>query len=86
VLAAADIPQMMRSLLPLLPGKQGGGFRQDFSQSCCMALRKGQAILLSMVGIHPKTVQVLLDHEHITTTLGIYSHVLPSLQKETMEK
>jgi site-specific recombinase XerD len=31
-------------------------------------------------------VQELLGHEDITTTLGIYSHVLPSLQKETMAK
>jgi len=38
------------------------------------------------MGVHPKIVQELLGHEDITTTLGIYSHVLPSLQKETMEK
>jgi integrase len=49
-------------------------------------LRHSAATILLSMGVHPKIVQELLGHEDITTTLGIYSHVLPSLQKETMEK
>jgi integrase len=49
-------------------------------------LRHSAATILLSMGVHPKIVQELLGHENISTTLGIYSHVLPSLQKETMDK
>ena len=42
-------------------------------------------ILLGM-GVHPKIVQELLGHSNIGTTMDIYSHVLPSMQKEAMGK
>jgi integrase len=42
-------------------------------------------ILLSM-GVNPKVIQELLGHSQISMTLGIYSHVLPGMQSEAMEK
>jgi integrase len=49
-------------------------------------LRHSAATILMAMGIHAKVVQELLGHSNITMTLNIYSHVLPSLQKEAMEK
>jgi integrase len=49
-------------------------------------LRHSAATILMAMGIHPKVVQELLGHSNIAMTLNIYSHVLPSLQKEAMEK
>jgi len=36
-------------------------------------------------GAEPKTVQTLLGHETINTTLNIYTHVMPEKRKETVE-
>ena len=44
-------------------------------------LRHAHAIILLQQGVHPKIVQEQLGHSTIATTLDIYSHVLPSLQK-----
>ena len=49
-------------------------------------LRHSAATLLLGMGVHPKVVQEILGHSTIAMTLDIYSHVLPSLQKEAMEK
>ena len=38
------------------------------------------------MGVHPKVVQELLGHSSIAMTMDTYSHVLPSMQKEAMEK
>jgi len=32
--------------------------------------------------VHPKVVQELLGHSQISITLGVYSHVLPTLQEQ----
>ena len=37
-------------------------------------------------GVHPKVVQERLGHSTITTTLDTYSHVIPSMQKESVKK
>ncbi len=37
-------------------------------------------------GIHPKIVQERLGHSKIAVTLDIYSHVLPSMQRDVAEK
>jgi site-specific recombinase XerC len=42
-------------------------------------------ILLSM-GVHPKVVQELLGHNQISMTMDIYSHVLPTMQKDAVSK
>jgi hypothetical protein len=38
------------------------------------------------MGVHPKVVQELLGHSSISLTLDTYSHVLPSMQQEAMDK
>lgn len=49
-------------------------------------LRHSAATILLGMGVHPKIVQELLGHSNINTTMDIYSHVLPSMQKEAMGK
>jgi len=49
-------------------------------------LRHGAATILMAMGIHVKVVQELLGHSNAALTLNVYGHVLPSLQKEAMEK
>jgi integrase len=43
-----------------------------------------ETILLSM-GIQMKTVQEILGHSNISSTMNIYGHVLPSMHRDTME-
>jgi integrase len=49
-------------------------------------LRHSTATLLLAKGVHPKIVQEILGHSEIGMTLNTYSHVLPTMQKEAMEK
>jgi integrase len=49
-------------------------------------LRHSAATILLSMGVHPKIVQELLGHSTISMTMDIYSHVLPSMQQETMDK
>lgn len=49
-------------------------------------LRHSAATILLGMGVHPKVVQELLGHSSIAMTMDTYSHVLPSMQKEAMEK
>jgi len=49
-------------------------------------LRHSAATILLGMGVHPKVVQELLGHSQIGMTMDTYSHVLPSLQKEAMDK
>jgi integrase len=49
-------------------------------------LRHSAATLLLAMGVHIKVVQELLGHSNITTTLNIYSHVLPSLHQDAMDR
>ena len=49
-------------------------------------LRHSAATILLTMGIHPKLVQELLGHSQIHMTLDTYSHVLPSMQREMMNK
>ena len=49
-------------------------------------LRHTAATLMLGWGIHPKVVQERLGHAHISHTLGIYSHVLPTIQGEAAKK
>jgi integrase len=44
------------------------------------SLRHTHATLLLAAGVNPKVVQERLGHAHIEMTLGIYGHVLPSMQ------
>lgn len=49
-------------------------------------LRHSAATLLLAMGVHPKIVQDLLGHSNIATTMDTYSRVLPSMQREVVDK
>jgi len=49
-------------------------------------LRHTSATLLLSANVHPKIVQERLGHSSITLTLDTYSHVIPSMQDEAVEK
>jgi integrase len=49
-------------------------------------LRHSAATILLGKGAHPKLVQELLGHSSIDITMDIYSHVIPSMQHDLMEK
>lgn len=49
------------------------------------ALRHTSATLMLQQGIHPKVVAERLGHSRISTTLDIYSHVLPDIQAEAAD-
>lgn len=49
-------------------------------------LRHSAATILLSMGTHPKVVQELLGHNQISMTMDIYSHVLPTMQKDAMSK
>ncbi len=48
-------------------------------------LRHSAAALLLSMGVQPKVVQELLGHTQISMTMDIYSHMLPSMQREVVE-
>jgi integrase len=48
-------------------------------------LRHTHATWLLKRGVHPKIVQERLGHASISTTLDIYSHVIPSMQREAVD-
>ncbi len=49
-------------------------------------LRHSTATLLLSLGVHPKVVQEILGHSLISMTMDIYSHVLPSMHQEAIER
>ena len=49
-------------------------------------LRHSAATILLSMGVHAKVVQELLGHSTISMTMDVYSHVLPSMQKDAMDK
>ena len=42
--------------------------------------------MLLTAGVHPKIVQEILGHTQISMTMDIYSHVLPGMQEDAMNK
>jgi integrase len=44
-------------------------------------LRHAHATILLEHGVHPKIVQERLGHSSVSTTLDIYSHIVPGLQE-----
>ena len=69
---------MRRSFLPLL--KRAGLPRIRFHD-----LRHTAATLLLGQGVHPKVVAEMLGHSRISTTLDLYSHVTPTMQRQAAE-
>lgn len=49
-------------------------------------LRHTHATLLLELGEHPKVVQERLGHSTISTTMNIYSHVTPTMQKAAVDR
>lgn len=48
-------------------------------------LRHGHATMALRAGIHPKIVSERLGHSSVAITLDVYSHVIPSMQREAAE-
>jgi integrase len=48
-------------------------------------LRHSAATLLLAQGVHPRVVQVRLGHSTISVTMDVYSHLMPSLQREAAD-
>ena len=42
--------------------------------------------MLLLQGTHPKVVQEMLGHAAISVTMDVYSHVLPGLQEEAVDR
>jgi len=49
-------------------------------------LRHSAATILLTMGVHPKVVQELLGHSTIAMTMDTYSHLLPSMQRDAVDK
>jgi integrase len=49
-------------------------------------LRHSAATILLSMGVPAKVVQEILGHSQISMTMDIYSHVLPDMQQEAMDK
>jgi integrase len=50
------------------------------------SLRHSAATLLLSMGVNAKVEQELLGHSNISMMLDTYSHVLPSMHKDAMDK
>jgi integrase len=66
---------LFRNIKPLL--KRGGLPQIQFHD-----LRHTAATLMLLQGIHPKVVSEILGHASVSITLDLYSHVLPTMQKD----
>ena len=49
-------------------------------------LRHSAATILLSMGVNMKVIQELLGHSDVAITLGLYSHLLSSMQKDAMSK
>ena len=49
-------------------------------------LRHTHATIMLLQGVHPKVVQERLGHSKMSTTMDIYSHVVPSMQKDAVKR
>ncbi|MBI5954429.1 MAG: site-specific integrase [Chloroflexi bacterium] len=76
---------------PISPSNLQKAFREETEKAGLPRirfhdLRHTSATLLLEAGVHPKVVQERLGHSQISMTLDLYSHVLPSMQKEAADK
>lgn len=76
---------------PLHPGAVSARFRHSVAASGLPRirlhdLRHTYATLALQSGVHPKIVSERLGHSTIALTLDVYSHALPTLQKEAADR
>lgn len=76
---------------PVNPDWVGKRFRKllaatDLPSLTMRQLRHTHATALLRAGVHPKVVQERLGHSSIGVTLDIYSSVLPTMQREAVER
>jgi len=77
-------PEHPRNFLRVLKGiLKEADLPQDIT---IHSLRHTYASLLLSQGEHPKVVQELLGHSSITTTLDVYSKVIPGLKEQSVKK
>lgn len=60
--------------------------RERITRVMIKGLRHTHATLLLELGEHPKVVQERLGHSTITTTMNIYSHVTPTMQRSAVDR
>lgn len=66
--------------------RRAQGDLDDLPRVTLKGLRHTHATLLLELGEHPKVVQERLGHSTITTTMNIYSHVSPTMQKAAADR
>ncbi len=76
---------------PLNPNKVLENFKELLQQAGLPTmrfhdLRHSAATILLSTGVHPKVVQEMLGHNQISMTIDTYSHVLPTMQQEAVNK
>ncbi|MGI8638328.1 MAG: site-specific integrase [Pyrinomonadaceae bacterium] len=77
---------------PLNPGNVTRAFKKALKNAEIRTsirlydLRHTTATLLLQAGVNPKIVSERLGHSTIVLTLDVYSHVLPSMQKDATEQ
>ena len=49
-------------------------------------LRHGAASLMAAQGVPPRVAMEILGHAQISTTMNIYTHIAPELQKDAAER
>jgi len=60
--------------------------RKDLPRIRFHDLRHTHATQLLSAGVHPKVAQERLGHSTVTTTMDLYSHVMPTLQSEAAQR
>ena len=77
--------------VPLLPNSVTHDFKKIVKQLGLddvrfHDLRHTHATVMLLQGVHPKVVQERLGHSKMSTTMDLYSHVMPSMQKDAVKK
>ncbi|NLW13253.1 MAG: tyrosine-type recombinase/integrase [Trueperella sp.] len=58
----------------------------EISRVNLKGLRHTHATILLEQGVSPKVIQERLGHTTITTTMNVYSHVTPTMQREAVQE
>ncbi len=74
----------------LHPNHMGETFRKLLVEAGLPAihfhdLRHSAGTILMSMGVNAKVIQELLGHSHISTTLGVYGHLTPSMQQSVVD-